>query len=178
MADYYLGQIMLTGFNYAPRGFLACDGQIMQINQFQALYALLGTQYGGNGTSTFALPDLRGTTPIHPGTSIDSAGNSTTYVQGQKAGAEGVTLIPTQLAAHNHLANASSEIGTAKTGLGAFYGNSGTTESIYAQSSGAQVVMDPQTIANTGGNGSHDNMQPFQVLNFSICVAGIFPSRN
>lgn len=177
MAEVYLGQVMITGFGFPQRGFALCNGQLMPINQNAALFSLLGTMYGGNGQTTFALPNLQGATPIHAGPSADPGWQPTPYTQGGPVGVENVTLLQNQMPAHSHLANASITAGTVKNPTGALYGGSGS-EAIYAASAGPQVTLAPQTIVNTGGNGAHNNMQPFRVLNFNIALNGIFPSRS
>jgi microcystin-dependent protein len=177
MAEVYLGQIMVTGFGFPQRGFAACNGQLMPINQNAALFSLLGTMYGGDGRTTFALPNLQGTTPISSGPSVDPAWQPSPYTQGQPTGVESVTLLQTQLPFHSHSANASTTAGTVKNPTSALYGGSGA-EAIYAQAAGPQATLAPQTLSNTGGNGAHDNMQPFRVLNFNIALSGIFPSRS
>jgi len=177
MAECYVGQIMVSGFGFAPRGFAACNGQLMPVNQNQALFALLGTMYGGNGTTTFGLPNLQGSTPVNAGASVDPTWQPTPYTQGQIAGAENVTLQLAQLPIHNHLANATTTAGAIKNPTNALYGGSGT-EALYAPATGPQVPLAPQTLSSIGGNGPHDNMQPFRVLNFSIALSGIWPSRS
>lgn len=178
MADVYLGQIMMSGFGFVPRGFAACNGQLLPINQNQALFALLGTMYGGNGTTTFALPNLQGSTPVHSGSSADGSWQPAPYIQGTRAGAEAITLLSTNLPAHGHTANALTTAGTLKNPLNALYGGSGA-EAIYEPAvAGAQVTLSSQTLAATGGNQAHNNMQPFRVLNFNIALSGMFPSRN
>lgn len=177
MAECYVGQIMLGGFNFAPRGFAACNGQLLPINQNQALFSLLGTMYGGDGRVNFALPNLQGSTPVHAGVSVDPNWQPTPYTQGQMAGVETVTLQTTQLPAHAHLANALNTAGAIKNPTGALYAGSGT-EALYASSSaGSQVTLNASTVANSGGGGPHANMQPFRVLNFNIALTGIWPSR-
>jgi len=177
MAEFYLGQIMVTGFAFPQRGFAACNGQLMPINQNAALFSLLGTMYGGNGQTTFALPNLQGSTPLHAGPSVDPAWQPSPYTQGQFTGVESVTLLPPQLPSHTHLANASTTAGTVKNPTNTLYGGSGG-EAIYAQAAGPQATLAPQTLSNTGGTGPHANMQPFRVLNFNIALTGIFPSRS
>jgi microcystin-dependent protein len=176
MADVYLGQIMMSGFNFAPRGFAACNGQLLPITQNQALFALLGTAYGGNGTTTFALPNLQGSTPVGAGASADAAWQPSPYPIGTRAGAETIALTLTQIPAHTHAANTSTTAGTTKNPTNTLFGGSGA-ESIYG-SAGPQVPLSSQTLGLTGGSQPHNNMQPFQVLNFSIALSGIFPSRN
>lgn len=177
MAEVYLGQIMLSGFGFAPRGFASCNGQLLPINQNAALFSLLGTMYGGNGQTTFALPNLQGSTPIHAWPSADPAWQPSPYTQGQLAGTESVTLQQSQLPRHSHAANASTTAGSLKNPANALYGGSGS-EAVYANTAGPQVTLAPQTLSNSGGNGPHENMQPFRVLNFSIALSGIFPSRS
>jgi microcystin-dependent protein len=176
MADVYLGQIMMSGFNFAPRGFAACNGQLLPIAQNQALFALLGTAYGGNGTTTFALPNLQGSTPVGAGNSADGSWQPSPYPIGMHAGVEAITLTLTQIPAHTHALNASTTPGTTKNPTNTLYGGSGA-EAIYG-TAGPQVTLNSQTLAQTGGNQAHNNMQPFQVLNFNIALSGIFPSRN
>ena len=176
MADVYLGQIMMGGFNFAPRGFAACNGQLLPIAQNQALFALLGTAYGGNGSTTFALPNLQGCTPVGAGASADGAWQPSPYQTGTRAGQEAVTLIPTEMPPHTHAANTVTTPGTSKNPTNTLFGGSGA-ESIYG-SAGPQVTLSSQTLALSGGNQAHPNMQPFSVINFNIALSGIFPSRN
>jgi len=177
MAQVYLGQIMLAGFGLVPRGFAACNGQLLPISQNQALFSLLGTQYGGDGRTTFALPNLQGRTPVGAGSSVDPTWQPTPYVQGELGGVETVTLLSQNLPPHTHTALGSTNAGAIKNPTNALYAGSGS-ESIYAPSSGPQVPLNGQTIGLTGGNTPHANMQPYCVLNFNIALNGIFPSRN
>ncbi|WP_267225595.1 phage tail protein [Dyella silvae] len=167
MAEVFLGQIMLTPFNFAPRGMAQCNGALLPINQNTALFSLLGVTYGGNGTTTFQLPDLRGRAPLGYGTY-----NSI----GEIAGTESVTLNSDQIPQHTHMANASTNAGGARNPTSGLYGNSGT-ESIYGPSGGTQVVLNSSTLDGGGQNQPHSNMQPYLVLNFCIALNGIFPSR-
>lgn len=176
MADVYLGQIMMSGFGFAPRGFAACNGQLLPIAQNQALFSLLGTYYGGNGTTTFALPNLQGTTPVGAGNSADGSWQPSAYPIGTRAGAEAITLTLSQIPPHTHALNASTAPGTTKNPTNTLYGGSGA-EAIYG-TAGPQVPLNNQTLAQTGGNLAHNNMQPFQVLNFNIALSGVYPSRN
>ncbi|WP_426702275.1 phage tail protein [Rhodanobacter sp. Col0626] len=177
MADVYLGQIMLAGFGFPPRGFAACNGQLLPISQNQALFALLGVQYGGDGVASFALPNLQCRTPVGAGSSADPNWQPAPYVQGEPGGNENVTLLGANLPPHLHSAQVSTTAGTAKNPTGTLYAGSGS-EQIYAAASGPQVPLNPQTLALTGGNQPHQNMQPFRVLNFNIALSGIFPSRS
>jgi microcystin-dependent protein len=168
MASVYVGQIMPTGFSFAPKGFAQCSGQLLPINQYQVLFALLGTQFGGNGVTTFALPDLRGRTPVG---SLSGAG------LGEMAGSESVTLTTTNMPAHNHAAKGSTVAGDKLNPTGNVYGGSGT-EPIYTTNTNASVVLDPTTLGKAGGSAPHENMQPSLVINFNIALTGIFPSRS
>ena len=170
MSEPFLGEIRLFGFNFAPNGWAMCNGQLLPINQNQALFALLGTQYGGNGTSTFALPDLRSRLPLHQG-----QGNGlSSYTIGETIGAETVTLTQAQLPSHSHQAHASNVKATSKNPSGLVPGH--PPDDTYAAPDG--TIMNAGTIAATGGSQPFDNRQPLLVLNFCIALAGIFPSRN
>ena len=175
--ENFIGQIMLSGFGFAPRGFAACNGQLLPINQNQALFSLLGTMYGGDGQSTFALPNLQGRTPVHAGASADPGWQPAPYAQGTQAGVESVALQVGEMAPHNHLAAAATTAGAVRNPTNALYAASGN-EAIYAPASGLQVALGPQTLASSGNGTAHVNMQSFRVLNFSIALTGIFPSRN
>lgn len=163
MSDPFLGELKLMSFNFPPRGWAACNGQLLPLNQNQALFSLLGTMYGGNGQTSFALPDLRGRVPVHVG-----AG----FTQGQRAGEEVHTLSGQELAAHNHLVNASSTPGNAAdpTMLAQFSDGYGGTTSL--------TSLHPATVGSVGGSQPHENRQPYLVLNWCIALQGIFPSRD
>lgn len=181
MSEFFIGQIMMTGFNFAPKYWAQCNGQLLPINQNQALFSLLGTQYGGNGTTTFALPDLRSRTPLGYASSVDPGWQPPSVQIGQAAGVENVTLLSTNLPAHTHSANASTTAGNNRIPSNRVYGTSTNTAAaipLYAPSTGAVVPMNPQTVAPSGGNQPHPNMQPYTTLNFCIALQGIFPSRN
>jgi microcystin-dependent protein len=177
--DNFLGEIRLFAGNFPPRGWAFCDGALMAIAQNDALFALLGTTYGGDGQSTFALPDLRGRVPLHQGS---LAGNN--YVIGQRAGVESVTLTPDQLPAHNHSASASTApppptgSGINLTGPGAYVPAAPAKPRFYAPAGSGTVAMSPQAIQPAGGNQPHDNMAPFLAVSFIIALEGIFPSQN
>jgi microcystin-dependent protein len=169
MAEPFLGQIQQFGFNFAPRGWAFCNGQLMSIAQNTALFSLLGTMYGGDGVSTFGLPDMRSRTSLHFG-----QGNGlSNYTQGQVGGVEGVTLITGQMPSHNHSLNASSGAKFNNVPAGNHLGGA----DIYTASA-LDSVMDPLSIGNTGGNQPHENRQPYLVINWCISLEGIFPSRN
>jgi len=166
MTEIYLGQILPAAFQFAPKGFAQCNGQLMAIAQNQALFSLLGTQYGGDGRTTFALPDLRGRTPI---------GYNTSYPIGAVGGTETVTLTSQQLPTHAHQLVGTAAANTTRNPNGAMLGASTGAE--YAPTGGPQVDLAPNSIAAAGGNQPHENMQPYNVINYCIALTGIFPSR-
>jgi len=164
MSEPYLGEIRLMSFPFAPRGWASCDGQILPINQHQALFALLGTMFGGNGQINFALPDLRGRVPIHAG---DGA-----WV-GTRGGEQAHVLSIAEMPAHSHALNASATGGNAPVPTGNVLAR--TTNQIYGPPHNLGPLASA-TVATTGGNQAHLNMQPFLTLNFCIAMWGIFPS--
>lgn len=167
MAEPFLAEIMIVGFNFAPRGWAFCDGQILPINQNQSLYSLLGTTYGGDGRTTFALPDLRGRTPMHTGTSFN---------QGQKGGEETHSLSVAETPSHTHVLRATNEDQTSDDPTGNLLA-SPPSINIYDDLSNP-ANMNPATVGNTGVGQGHNNMAPYLVLNFCIALQGTFPSRN
>jgi microcystin-dependent protein len=171
--DPIIGQIQIFGFNFAPRGWATCEGQLLQIAQNQALFSLLGTTYGGNGTTTFGLPDLRGRVPMHFG----SGPGLLIKFLGESGGTENTTLVANNLPSHNHVLNGYSEAGTASSPAGAILANTGALDREYA-TAGTIVTMKSDAIGNTGGNQAFNNMQPYLVVNFCIALEGIYPSRN
>jgi microcystin-dependent protein len=181
MSEYFIGQIMMAGFSFAPRYFAQCNGQLLPINQNQALFSLLGTQFGGNGTTNFALPDLRSRTPVGYASSVDGSWQPPAVQMGQAAGVENVTLLSANLPAHGHAMNASNASGdnrNAGSRLFATSTSTGTPPNLYADSSGAQVVQNPQSVSSAGGGQAHPNIQPYTTINFCIALQGLFPSRN
>jgi microcystin-dependent protein len=173
MADPFLSEIRIVSFNYAPQGWAFCNGQFLPINQNQALFSLLGTTYGGNGQTTFALPDLRGRVPIHFGNGFNL---------GQVGGEQAHTLSINELPAHTHNVNAAAPANSGSNvnnPSGNFLSNSAPAE-IYHSGAGAPGVstLVAGTIANTGGSQAHLNMQPFLTLTFMIALQGIFPSSS
>jgi microcystin-dependent protein len=173
MATPYLGEVKTFGFNFPPKGWAMCNGQLLPINQNAALFALLGTTYGGNGTTNFALPNLQGRAAPHVGAGL---------VQGAQAGEEFHTLIVTELPTHAHVVNAVASAGTTNVpgnnvhlAGGVSSGSGNPVVNIYDNPSTA-ATMAPLTM--TGGSQPHENRMPFLVLNCCIALQGIFPSRN
>lgn len=154
--------------NWAPSGWHICDGTLLSIQQYSALFALLGTMYGGNGTTTFALPDLRGRVPIHFGP---------TYVQGETDGVENVTLTNSQIPMHSHTFQGLNAAAGSVKPIGHALANTPSTDPKYAPDSPLQQ-LNITSIGPSGGNIPHTNLQPYLVLNYSIAMKGIFPSRN
>ena len=178
MAEPFLAQISIMGFNFAPRGFAQCDGQILPINQNQSLYSLLGTTYGGDGRTTFALPDLRGRVPIHVGDS--STAGSTDHRLGQKSGEEAHALTVNEIPSHDHSLQASGDQATTgDPASNALASRAVFTAPFYGTPPDAAntSVMRNGTIGYTGGQG-HNNLQPYLALNYVIAIQGLFPSRN
>ena len=170
MSESYIGQLMLVGFQYAPRGWLSCDGKLLSISQFSTLFSLLGTTYGGDGRTTFALPDLRGRVPL----SFGSSPGTSFYAQGQVGGVEKVTLSQAQMPPHTHSVGASSDDATKKSPAGALPATTGSS----TYTTGSPSATMGNMIGAAGAGQPHDNLQPYLVLNWVICYMGIFPSRN
>lgn len=170
MAEPFLCEIRLMSFNFAPRGWAQCNGQLLPINQNQALFSLLGTTYGGNGQTNFALPDLRGRVPLHFG-----AG----FTQGQNGGEIAHTLSIQEMPTHNHAMNSTfPDINNAATaGSNGFWGQVADNSTLYSTNP-ANAAMNAGAITNTGGSQAHENRQPYAVINFCIALQGIFPSQN
>jgi microcystin-dependent protein len=175
MAEAFLGEIRMFGFNFAPNGWMQCNGQLVSIAQYSAVFALLGTYYGGNGTTTFGLPDLRGRVPLSQG----QGPGLSSYVMGQVVGTETVLLQPTEIPAHNHslAVPASTAVGTSLTPSGNYPAMvpRGATPPYVA---GTNATMGAGTSGLSGGGQPHANLQPSLCVGFCICMAGIFPSRN
>jgi microcystin-dependent protein len=182
MSEFFIGQVMMAGFGFAPKFWAQCNGQLLPINQNQALFSLLGTQFGGNGTTNFALPDLRSRTPIGYASSVDPSWQPPAVQIGQIAGIENVTLLSTNLPAHSHNVNASTTNGDSRPPTSRVFATSnnsnGAAISIYAASNGPLVPLNPASVTPSGGNQPHPNLQPYSVINFCIALSGIYPSRN
>ena len=167
MAEPFLSEIRIFSFNFPPKGWAFCNGQFLPINQNQALFALLGTTYGGNGQTNFALPDLRGRAPIHDGNG---------HILGERAGAASHTLTTSQMPTHTHVVNAGSADGALATPVNNFWGSN--SERPYSADASNLVGMSPTGTSNVGGSQPHENRMPGLALNFCIALQGIFPSQN
>jgi microcystin-dependent protein len=172
MSEPFLAEIRMMGFNFAPRGWGFCDGQILPINQNQSLYSLLGTTYGGDGRTSFALPDLRGRTPIHVGRS----NGGQFHTEGQKSGEETHTLSANEMPQHDHQFEGSSAVGDTPIPVGNVLADS--PANFYRSPGTNEVQLRAGTITNVGGGQAHENMQPYIAVNFCIALQGLFPSRN
>ena len=166
MADSYIGEIKMFGGNFAPLGYAFCDGSLLSISQFDALFNLIGTTYGGDGLATFGLPDLRGRIPVHQGSG---------FSLGQSSGTETVTLTSAQIPAHNHAVAANSNTGSSGNPQGNIV--AGSTLTPY-NTTAVDINMGGSSIGNTGGSQPHDNIMPYQCVNYIIALEGIFPPRN
>lgn len=168
MAEPFLSEIRIMSFNFAPKGWAMCNGQLLPINQNQALFSLLGTTFGGDGRVNFALPDQRGRTPIHVGNG---------HTLGEKGGEQAHTLSIGELPEHAHVFNATSAVATTNTPANTLMTGQSTASDLYAAANSLQA-MSPAAVANVGGSQAHLNMQPFLTLTFCIALQGIFPSPN
>ena len=163
MGTPFLGEVKIISWNFPPKGWAFCNGQLLQINQNQALFSILGTTYGGNGQTTFGLPNLQGRVPVYVGQGI---------TLGQSGGEQAHTLLLSEMPAHSHLPNANSGAANKGPAAGNFWSGTGS----YAAQ--PNNTMNPAGITPTGGSQPHDNMTPYLTLNFVIALQGIFPSRN
>lgn len=169
----YVGQIKMFAGNFAPAGWMFCEGQLLPISEYETLFVIIGTTYGGDGQTTFALPDLRGRLPMHTGTGQ----GLTPRVIGEMGGSENVTLTINQMPAHNHLVNAVTADGNQSTPTGSLYANTKVLDKEYSDAA-SNTVMKSTMVGNTGGNQSIDNRQPSLAVSFIISLYGIFPSQN
>lgn len=168
MAEPFLSEIRLMSFSFPPKGWALCDGQLLPINQNQALFSLLGTTFGGNGQTNFALPDLRGRTPLHAGSG---------HTLGERGGEAAHTLSIAELPTHAHVLDGSSAAASSPDPTGRVLAQSPATNQSY-NSPASLVAMAPQSVGNAGGSQAHLNQQPFLTLSFCIALQGIFPSPN
>jgi microcystin-dependent protein len=174
MTDQFVGEIRMFAGNFAPTGWALCNGQLLPISQNTALFSLLGTQYGGNGTSNFALPNLQGSVVLDSG----SGAGLTPRVQGETGGAATVTLIQSEMAAHNHQASATVGSELTSPDNASWGALPGRTPPPSYSIAAPDVQMSPQALALTGGGLPHNNLQPYLVVNFIIAMQGIFPARS
>lgn len=165
MTTPYLSEIKIMSFNFAPRGWAFCNGQILPINQNQALFSLIGTTYGGDGRQTFGLPNLQGRTPLHFGNG---------YTLGQNGGETAHTLSIPEMPQHVHTVSASTTAANAPIPTG---NDLGAVANLYGAAA-SLTTLSPSTLSNVGGSQPHENMQPYLTLNFCISLQGIFPSQN
>lgn len=175
MSQPYVGEIRMFGFSRTPTGWFPCDGRLLSIADYQTLYTLLGTTFGGDGNMTFGVPDLRGRVPLHWGT----LPGGSTYVLGQTAGTETVTLTTSQTPTHTHTVIASQLLGnTAAPGTGVIPA-AVSGETFYADATGATaIMMSAQSTSSVGNNQPHDNTMPTLTVNICISAFGVFPSQN
>jgi microcystin-dependent protein len=167
MSEPFLSEIRIFSFVYAPRSWALCNGQLLPINQNQALFSLLGTTYGGNGQTTFALPDLRGKVPIHFGGS---------HTLGETGGQQAHTITSSEMPEHTHIVNASTATGDTNIPAGNLLANS-NPNNLYGPG-GNFVTLRPDSVSNVGGSQAHNNMMPYLTLSFCIALIGIFPTQN
>ena len=165
MAQPYVGEIRMFAGNFAPAGWMFCEGQLLPISEYETLFNLIGTTYGGDGQSTFALPDLRGRVPLHFGNGFTLA---------ETGGAETVTLTVSQIPAHSHPVLATNNAQSGSITTGALVSNG---PQIYMAGSSPNATMAPQSVSSTGGSQPHDNFQPYLCVDFIISLFGIFPSQ-
>jgi microcystin-dependent protein len=168
--DQFVGQVVLAGFNYAPAGWAFCDGSLLPISQYEALFSLIGITYGGDGVSTFALPDLRGRTPIGQGTGQGLS----PYVLGQRGGAESVTITSQTYPNHTHSLSGTTDTGNAQNPSGAVLG---TGQNAYKTEAPTLIMNAAMCVPAAGASLPHENRQPYQVCNWIISLFGIYPSQ-
>ncbi len=172
MADPFVAEIRIFGFNFAPKGWATCDGQLLPISQNTALFSLLGTMYGGDGKSTFGLPDFRGGAPMHAG-----QGQGLTERQiGEASGSDTITLLQSEMPVHNHQINGEPAFANSTDPAGKLFARPFGGGNMY-RSSGTNTTVAVEAIAPSGGSLPHNNLQPYLTLNFCIALQGIFPPR-
>ena len=174
MSDAFVAEIRIFPFNFPPKGWAFCNGQLLPISQNTALFSLLGTYYGGDGKSTFALPDLQGSAPIHQG----QGPGLSDYFVGQSGGSETVTLLTTELPAHAHQASAATGSGPTNPANATWGQGAGRNPPPVYMNGSSNVAMAGATVATAGSSFPHNNMQPYLTLNFCIAMQGIFPPRS
>jgi microcystin-dependent protein len=174
MSDPFVAEIRMFGFNFAPTGWAQCNGQLLPISQNTALFSLLGTYYGGDGKSTFALPNLQGSTPVHQG-----QGNGLSeYFLGQQGGSQFITLLTSEIPFHNHAFSGANETGEQKTLANNVALVNAAGGNIYQTNTSANLAQfNFQAVSIAGGSLPHNNMQPYLTVNFCIAMQGVFPPR-
>jgi microcystin-dependent protein len=170
--DPFVAEIRIFPFNFAPKGWAFCDGQILPISQNTALFSLLGTTYGGDGKSNFALPDIQGNAPMHPG----QGPGLSLHDLGETGGTETVTLLESEIPSHSHALMASTQPGEDPTAVGEALGRS-VGANLYQASTSGLVPLADRALAPAGGSQPHNNMQPYLTLSFCIALQGVFPPR-
>jgi microcystin-dependent protein len=165
-SEPFIGEVRIFSFGFAPKGWALCNGQLLPINQNQALFSILGTTYGGDGRTTFGLPDLQARTPIHVGRG---------FVEGQNGGEQTHTLTINEMPIHTHAVKGSEDNASLSTPVGNFWAKPG--QNAYSNAP-PNASLNPATVLPVGGSQAHNNMSPYLVLNFAIALQGIFPSRN
>jgi microcystin-dependent protein len=174
MSDQYLGEVRVFPFNFAPYGWATCDGQILPISQYAALFSLLGTYYGGNGTSNFGLPNMQGNIPLCFGQGLGLSN----YDLGESGGVANVTLLTTEMPSHNHnLMAVEFPLPNSQTPVNGALGSRAGVTNMYTTATSPLAKFAPQAIGSNGGNQPHNNMMPYLTLNFCIALQGAFPPR-
>lgn len=174
MADPFVAEIRIFPFNFAPKGWAWCDGQLLPLSQNTALFSLLGTTYGGNGKSNFALPDLQGRAPMHPG----QGPGLSLHDLGETGGSETVTLLESEIPSHSHQLRAVVDPADLQTGNPNRSLARSSNGFAYHTQTGTSATLAPQTLAPTGGDQPHNNMQPYLTFYFNIALQGVFPVRS
>jgi microcystin-dependent protein len=173
MAQPYVGEIRMFAGNFPPLGWEFCEGQLLPISENEVLFQIIGTTYGGDGESTFALPDLRGRLPIHQG----QGSGLSSRILGETGGVEAVTLTVTQIPAHSHPLLASNDLAAANTPAGSMPAVTNVAKKVYAAAASPPAPMAPASISPAGGSQPHTNFQPYLCVNFIISLFGLFPSQ-
>ena len=174
MSEPFIGQIIRVAFPFAPKGYALCSGQILPISANQALFSLLGTTYGGNGTTTFGLPNLQGRIPLGSG----QGPGLSNYALGQTAGEDAHTLTVNEMPSHNHVMNCDSQTGTMPTPGGHLFAEEQLGAAILYSDQAPDGIMNPGAIGSTGGSQPHNNVMPTLAVNFCIATQGIYPPRD